>query len=56
MPIIREFLPQSALGVEVTLDKDHGTLSLGTGEGGRISASRALDFHSDIHRDTFIPH
>ena len=56
MPIIREFLPQSALGVEVTLDKDHGTLSLGTGEGGRISVSRAPDFHSDIHRDTFIPH
>ena len=28
MPITREFLPQSALGVEVTLDKDHGNLSL----------------------------
>ena len=28
MPIIREFLPQSAQGVEVTLDKDHGNLSL----------------------------
>ena len=47
--------PQSALGVEVTLDKDHGTLSLGTGEGGRISVSRAPDFHSAIQRDTFIP-
>ena len=42
------FSPQSAQVVEVTLDKDHGNMSLvGTLEEDRIGVGRAPDFHSD---------